>query len=160
MNTLRNLLLLSLVLMLTTATAGLAADTTNTSLGLTAAGGPLAIHGFDAISYFDGMPRRGLAQHSSLWNGAVYRFASKDNLKRFEKNPGKYAPQFGGFCAYGVSVGKKFDGDPEVYKIVNGKLYFNLNPQIKQTWEKDVDGNLRKAEKQWTKIANKSATSL
>lgn len=160
MNTLRNLLLLSLVLMLTTATAGLAADTTNTSLGLTAAGGPLAIHGFDAISYFDGMPRRGLAQHSSLWNGAVYRFASKDNLKRFEKNPSKYAPQFGGFCAYGVSVGKKFDGDPEVYKIVNGKLYFNLNPQIKQTWEKDVPGNLLKAEKQWTKIANKSATSL
>ena len=129
---------------------------------MTAAGGPLAIHGFDAVSYFDGMPRRGLAQHSSLWNGAVYRFASKDNLKRFEKNmkPGKFAPQFGGFCAYGVSVGKKFDGDPEVYKIVNGKLYFNLNPEIKRTWEKDVAGNVRKAEKQWTKIADKSAASL
>jgi len=138
-----------------------ASDAVSTSNGLTAAGGALAIHGFDAVSYFNGdAPQRGLAEFSAKHDGAVYRFSSKENMRTFTKNPGKYAPQFGGFCAYGASVGKKFDGDPEVYRIVNGRLYFNLNPDIKKTWEKNVPKNIAKAEKQWPKIKDKPAASL
>lgn len=136
-------------------------EATSTSNGLTAAGGPLAIHGYDAVSYFtDGSPQRGVAAFSTQWNDAVYRFTSKKNMRTFLRNPEKYAPRFGGFCAYGVSVGKKFDGDPEVYRIVDDRLYFNLNPEIKATWEQDVSGNIKKAEGQWSSIKNKPAASL
>jgi len=138
-----------------------ASDSLSTSNGLTAAGGPLAIHGYDAVSYFEnGSPQRGLAKFSTKHGDAVYRFSSKKNLRTFTKNPTKYAPKFGGFCAYGTSVGKKFDGDPEVYRIVDGNLYFNLNPEIKKTWEKDLAGNLAKAEKNWPEIKDKPASSL
>lgn len=149
------------VVLLAMAAVGSANEATSTSNGLTAAGGPLAIHGFDAVSYFSGSePQRGLAEFSTLWNDAVYRFASKKNLRLFIKNPQKYAPRFGGFCAYGVSVGKKFDGDPEVFRIVDDRLYFNLNPEIKTTWEKDLARNIEKAEGQWGSIKNKPAGAL
>ncbi len=133
----------------------------STSNGLTAAGGPLAIHGFDAVSYFtDGAPRRGLAEFSTLHNGAVYRFATRENLRTFVRDPERYAPSYGGFCAYGVSVGKKFDGDPEVFRIVDGRLFFNLNPAIKATWEKKLLANIDKAERQWPKIRSVPSDSL
>lgn len=139
----------------------LAADATNVSTGLTAAGGPLALHGYDAVSYFtDGAPRRGKAEHSTLWNGAVYRFSSAKHLEAFTADPERYAPQYGGFCAYGVSVGKKFDGDPEVFAIVDGKLYLNLNRSIQSTWEEDVPGNVAKAEREWPQIREVSPDKL
>lgn len=143
--------------------AGTAAATeaTNTSVGLTAAGGPLAIHGYDAVAYFtDGKARRGRADLSTVWNGAAYRFSSEENLQAFRKAPEKYAPQFGGFCAYGVAVGKKFDGDPELFRIVDGKLYFNLNPEIVKAWEKDLEQNIAKGDQQWRVIRNKRAEDL
>ncbi|MCH9650670.1 MAG: hypothetical protein K0U98_20715 [Deltaproteobacteria bacterium] len=141
--------------------AALASDAVSTSNGLTAAGGPLAIHGYDAVSYFESdAPQRGLAEFSTKHGGAVYRFASRANLRQFVRNPSKYAPRFGGFCAYGVSVGKKFDGDPLVYKVVDGVLYFNLNPEIKKTWLEDVPGNIAKAKKNWPEIRDKAASSL
>ncbi|MEM7048449.1 MAG: YHS domain-containing (seleno)protein [Acidobacteriota bacterium] len=140
------------------ASAGVATSASN---GLTSAGAPLAIHGFDAVAYHqEGESRRGLAKHQTKWQGAVYRFTSKANLETFESDPQRYAPAFGGFCAYGVSVGKKFDGDPEVFKIVDGRLYFNLNPEIQATWEKSLERNLRKAEKQWQKIASVAVDEL
>lgn len=153
-------LIIMLALLLTLTGTALGSEAVSTSNGLTAAGGPLAIHGYDAVSYFNGGPQRGVAEFSMLWEGGVYRFASKDNLRKFKSNSQKYAPQFGGFCAYGVSVGKKFDGDPEVFEIVDGRLYFNLNPEIKKTWKEDIPGNLRKAGKKWPKIKGKAATSL
>lgn len=152
---------LALVLLIALTGVASASDAVSTSNGLTAAGGPLAIHGFDAVSYFaGGAPQRGLAEFSTRHDGAVYRFSSKDNLRAFVRNPEKYAPRFGGFCAYGTSVGKKFDGDPEVYRIVDGRLYFNLNPEIKKTWEKDLAKNIGKAEKYWPRIKDKPASSL
>ena len=152
---------LSLALLITLTGIASGSDAVSTSNGLTAAGGPLAIHGFDAVSYFEGgTPRRGLAEFSTQHDGAVYRFSSKENLRTFVRDPEKYAPQFGGFCAYGTSVGKKFDGDPEVYRIVNDRLYFNLNPEIKRTWEKSLSKNIAKAEKNWPKIKDKPASSL
>ncbi|MDX1642734.1 MAG: YHS domain-containing (seleno)protein [Thermoanaerobaculia bacterium] len=133
----------------------------NVSSGLTGAGGPLAMHGYDPVAYFvDGAPRRGSAEHSLLWNGAVYRFVTRQNLDRFAVEPERYAPQYGGFCAYGVSVGKKFDGDPHVFAIVDGKLYLNLNPSIQTIWEEDVAGNIAKAEHQWPAIHSTPADEL
>lgn len=159
----RTLSVVVVLMVLMAAAAGVAfgGESISVSNGLTAAGGPLAIHGFDAVSYHDdGGPRRGLAKHSTKWDDAVYRFANEKSLRKFKRNPGKYAPQFGGFCAYGTSVGKKFDGDPEVYRIVGGKLYFNLNPDIKATWEKDLQENIEKAEKKWPAIKDKPASAL
>ena len=133
----------------------------NTYEGLTLAGPGLAIHGYDAVAFFsDGVAKLGSATHSSVHDGATYRFSSVENLKAFEKNPKRYAPQFGGFCAFGVSVGAKFDGDPNLWRIVDGKLYFNLNYDIQKNWLKDIDGNIKKAEKNWRKIKDAAPSSL
>ena len=133
----------------------------NASEGLTLAGPGLAIHGYDAVAFFtDGVAKLGSAAHSAVHDGATYRFSSAEHLKTFEKNPQRYAPQFGGFCAFGVSVGAKFDGDPNLWRIVDGKLYFNLNYDIQKNWLKDIDGNIKKAEKNWRKIKDAAPSSL
>jgi len=124
----------------------------NVSQGMTLKGAPLALRGYDPVSYFDGAPVLGTADHSIAHGGATYRFASKANLARFEKDPSHYLPQYGGYCAYGASLGAKFDGDPLVWKIVNDKLYLNLNPDIKKAWVKDIPGAVKKADAYWPKI--------
>ena len=133
----------------------------NTSTGLTAAGAPLALRGYDPVSYFraDG-PELGRAEHQVAFEGATYRFASDDNRRRFEAHPERYLPAFGGFCAYGVSVGKKFDGDPLVWKIVDDRLYLNLNRDIQATWEGDIPGNVAEAERQWRSIHDRDPSDL
>jgi YHS domain-containing protein len=136
-------------------------DKQNVGTGLTGAGAPLAIHGYDSVAYFtDGLSMPGSAKHTATHNGAAYRFVSKANKKAFEKDPASFLPQYGGFCAFGVSVGKKFDGDPRVFEVVDGKLYFNLNPDIKSKWVKDIPGNVRKADRKWTDIRAKSVAAL
>lgn len=134
---------------------------TNTSSGGTAKGPGLAVHGYDAVAYFsEGRALKGSAQHATVYNDATYQFASKEHLQAFKKHPEKYAPQYGGYCAYGVAVGAKFDGDPDYWKIVDGKLYLNLNNEIQQTWLKDIGGNIEKADGNWKKIANKAPSEL
>ena len=134
---------------------------TNTSAGGTLKGPGLAVHGFDPVAYFTaGKPVRGSAKYSAVYNDATYRFNSAAHLKEFERNPAKYAPQYGGYCAYGVAVGAKFDGDPDHWKIVNGKLYLNLNQDIQNTWSEDVPGNIEKANSAWKKIADKRPDEL
>jgi len=86
--------------------------------------------------------------------------ASEGNLDAFEASPTRYVPRFGGFCAYGVSVGKKFDGDPLVYTLHAGKLYLNLNPEIAATFSKDVPGNVDEGVSQWARIHDKSPADL
>ena len=101
----------------------------NASTGMTLAGAPLAIHGYDAVAYFDdGAARIGKAAHTATHGNTAYRFVSEANKKKFESNPARYAPQYGGYCAFGVAVGAKFDGDPTLFRIVDDKLYLNLNP--------------------------------
>ena len=120
-----------------------------------------ALNGYDAVAYFtDGKPVRGSGHHVTVVDGVTYLFASEDNKKVFEANPGKFIPAFGGFCAYGVSVGKKFVGDPEIWKIVGGKLYLNLDAKIQSEWEKDVPGHIRKADGAWPKIKDTPAAAL
>lgn len=151
----------SLVLVAGLSVPALAGVETNTSGGLTVQGAPLAVHGYDTVAYFtEGRPVVGSAKHATVYKEATYRFASAENLARFKKDPEAYAPAFGGYCAYGVAVGAKFDGDPRKWKIVDGKLYLNLNEDIQATWKKDIPGNIKKAGTNWTKIVNKTPSEL
>ena len=141
--------------------SGLASDAfavaeVNVAPGKTLKGPGIAVHGYDPVAYFTlGRPVQGTAEHSLVHEGATYRFSSAETMQAFKADPARYQPAFGGYCAYGVSVGAKFDGDPRYWRIVDGKLYLNLNRQIQKTWLEDVPGNIGKAETNWTKIKHK-----
>lgn len=138
-----------------------AADELNVVPGLSIAGAPLALHGYDPVAYFtDGGPARGSDKLVHVHDGAAYRFSSQAHLDAFKQDPDRYLPQYGGFCAFGVSVGKKFDGDPNLWKIEDGKLYLNLNEEIYETFLSDLDGNIRKANGNWPEIEHKAALDL
>lgn len=154
-------------LAVTTLAAGLAAfpalgaSEVNVSLGLAEKGAPLAARGYDVVSYFtDGRPVPGVSAFAAVYAGAAWRFASEEHLRIFQRDPEKYVPQYGGFCAYGTSVGKKFDGDPHVFKIVGGRLFFNLNEKVQTTWEEDIPGNVSRADGNWKRIASKRPDEL
>ncbi len=120
-----------------------------------------AVQGYDVVSYQTGKrPVRGNGHFVSVYDGATYQFSSADNQQLFESNPEKYAPAYGGFCAFGASVGKKFIGDPEVWRIVDGKLYLNLDTRIQADWLKDVPGRLESADANWRNIKDKDPASL
>lgn len=115
--------------------------------------GGVALGGYDAVAYFtEGRPIEGRAEISHEWNGATWRFASEERRERFRADPEKYAPQYGGFCAYAVSKGYTADIDPEAWKIVDGKLYLNYDLEVQKLWEQDVPGNIRKADENWPRI--------
>lgn len=152
---------LALAGLLGVATHAAAGNQQNVSAGLTMAGAPLAIHGYDAVAFHtEGKAVVGSAKFAVVHDGAAYRFVSEANQKRFEQNPEKYAPAFGGYCAYGVAIGAKFDGDPRVFEIVDGTLYFNLDPGIQKKWSEDKPGNIRKAEANWPKIKDTAPADL
>jgi YHS domain-containing protein len=121
----------------------------------------LAVHGFDVVAYFtEGKPVQGDANFAVVHKDATYRFASQANLDAFKANPTKYAPVYGGYCAYGVSVGAKFDGDPRYWKIVDGRLYLNLDSGIQQAWLKDVPGAIKTADANWPNLAGKLPSEI
>ncbi len=120
-----------------------------------------AVQGYDVVSYHtDKRPIRGNGHFVAVHDGITYQFANAENKKAFTANPEKYIPAYGGYCAFGVSVGKKFIGDPEVWRIVDGRLYLNLDTRIQQDWAKDISGRIAKADKNWMKIQDKSPASL
>ena len=120
-----------------------------------------ALQGYDVVSYQTGKrPIRGNGNFVAVHDGATYQFSSADNQKAFEKDPEKYVPAYGGYCAFGTSVGKKFIGDPEVWRIVDGKLYLNLDTSIQSEWLKDVPGRIRSADTNWRNIKDKNPASL
>ncbi|MGD0283014.1 MAG: YHS domain-containing (seleno)protein [Dissulfurispiraceae bacterium] len=113
----------------------------------------VAIKGYDPVAYFiDGKPVRGSIGFEYIWMGAKWHFASADNRDLFIRNPEKYVPKYGGYCAYAVSVGTTADIDPEEWNIVAGKLYLNLSRKIRDKWSKDIPGNIRKADENWPNI--------
>jgi YHS domain-containing protein len=121
----------------------------------------LAVHGFDVVAYFtEGTPAQGDANFAVVHDDATYRFASQANLDAFRADPDKYAPVYGGYCAYGVSVGAKFDGDHRYWKIVDGRLYLNLDAVIQQAWLKDVPGAIKKADANWPGLVSKLPTEI
>lgn len=120
-----------------------------------------AVQGYDVVSYQNAKrPVRGNGNFVAVHDGATYLFSSVENKEIFEKNPQKYVPAYNGYCALGVSVGKKFVGDPEVWKVVDGKLYLNLDTQIQETWLKDVPGRIKTADAKWGSIKDKDPASL
>ena len=117
--------------------------------------------GYDLVSYHVGeKPQRGNGNHVVVHNGVSYLFSNKENRRKFKSNPDKYLPAYGGYCAYGVAVGKKFISDPDVWEIVDGKLYLNLDNKIKGIWFKDVPGNIKKADGRWPQIKDKLPSEL
>ena len=120
-----------------------------------------AVNGYDVVSYHtEKKPLRGNGHFLAEHNGATYLFANKRNQETFEANPGKYVPAYGGYCAFGVSVGKKFVGDPEVWRVVDGRLYLNLDVEIQSQWLKDVPGRISNADSKWKSIKDKAPSSL
>ena len=115
-----------------------------------------AIGGYDPVAYFnEGKPVAGTAEHSLDWNGVTWRFASAANRDAFAAAPAKYAPQYGGFCAWAVSQGYTAPVDPDAWKIVDGKLYLNYSKGVQANWEKDVPGHIRSADGNWPGIRDK-----
>jgi YHS domain-containing protein len=122
----------------------------------------VAVQGYDVVSYHqgDGVPVKGNGHHVATYKGASYLFATEENHKIFTANPEKYAPAYGGFCAFGVSKGKKFVSDPLAYKIVDSKLYLNLDKNVQHVWLKEESQNIADANKNWTKIETIPASEL
>ena len=113
----------------------------------------VAVEGYDVVAYFtQGKAVEGDSDFTHEWNGAKWRFASAAHRDAFAKEPGKYAPQYGGYCAFGVSRGYAVGIDPEAWKIVDGKLYLNYDADVQKTWLGDVPGHIRKADANWQKI--------
>ena len=128
-------------------------DEYNVSVGITAAGAPLGLHGVDPVAFLkSGKPVEGAAVHTATHDGVAYYFATAENKAEFEANTAAYLPQNGGFCTFGVSVGKKFDGDPSYAAIIDRKLYVFLNEEIFNAFNKDRDGTIAKAATTWPSI--------
>lgn len=141
--------------------AALAVAEINITPGHTLKGPGIALHGYDPVAFFTkSAPVLGSAEYSVAHRGATYRFENEDHLNLFKSDPERYVPAYGGFCAYGVSVSAKFDGDPRYWKVVDGKLYLNLNQSIQKTWLEDVPGNIRKADQAWEDIRSKDPSTL
>lgn len=152
---------LALAAALAAAPGAFAADEHNVSSGLTAAGAPLAFHGVDPVALLEtGARLEGAAAHTHVHDGVAYYFADEDNMKRFKADPARYAPENGGFCTFGVSVGKKFDGDPQWAEAVDGKLYVFLNEEIFRMYQAGRAGVIAKAAKNWKKIRDVAAIDL
>lgn len=117
--------------------------------------------GHDAVAYFtEGKPVEGLAKYTAVYNDAIYRFSSAKNRDTFKADPDKYAPQYGGFCAFGVTFGKKFDIDGKAFEVKDGKLYVNKNPKVYQAWKKDVPKHISEANNEWPAITDVHASKL
>ena len=117
--------------------------------------------GHDTVAYHtQGKAVLGNERFTAVHNDAIYRFSSAANRDLFKQNPEKYAPVYGGFCAYGATLGKKFQVDGKAFEVVDGKLYVNKNLQVYDIWRKDVPGNIQKADQQWPNIVDVAADNL
>jgi YHS domain-containing protein len=118
--------------------------------------GGLALGGYDAVSYFiDSRAVKGEERFEVEWNGARWRFASAEHLERFKAEPARYAPQFGGYCAWAVSRGYTASGDPTAWSVVDGRLYLNYSASVRSMWEKDKPGNIAKGNANWPGVLEK-----
>ena len=115
-----------------------------------------AIQGYDAVAYFtEGRPVRGSERFTHPWKGATWRFASAENRERFAAAPEKYAPQYGGYCAFGVASGYAVKIDPQAWSVIDGKLYLNYSPSVQSKWKSDVPGYIRRADANWPGVLEK-----
>jgi len=145
------------------------------ALGSAAVAGPqyvdetgYAVSGYDVVAYHDleqapvGKPQPqavpGRAEFTVEWNGAKWAFASAENMALFEADPARYAPAYDGHCAYGVYKGGKVPANPNLWRIVDGTLYLNINPAVVGFWEEDIPGQISVAEKNWSGLESAGAS--
>jgi YHS domain-containing protein len=115
--------------------------------------GGTAINGYDAVAFFkESKPVQGSAMYSCQYMDATWLFSSKEDLDAFKSAPEKYAPQYGGYCAYGASQGHKAPTQPGTWTIVNDKLYFSYSDQVKQAWVKDQTHLIEVADQKWPEV--------
>ncbi len=138
-----------------------AADEFNVSNGLSLTGNPLGMHGVDPVSMFQaGIPAVGDAIYTSTHSGVDYYFTSKAAQQAFDADPASYLPQFGGFCAFGIFVGKKLDGDVRYADIVDGKLYLFVNAAIFAKYQEGKDAVIQGAYAKWPEIEHSPVSAL
>ena len=127
-----------------------------------------AVSGFDVVAYFSlpqsslGVPQAeaipGRSDITAEYNGATFAFATEANRDMFLADPAKYAPQFDGHCAYGVAKGGKVPGNPNLWRVVDDKLYLNITKNVVGFWEEDIPGNISLAGDNWTSIEPNDAS--
>ncbi len=115
--------------------------------------GGVAIDGYDPVAFFtDSRPVEGRKEFAYEWNGATWRFASVAHRDLFVQEPARYAPQYGGYCAWAVSQGYTAGIDPEAWTIRDGKLFLNYDLDVQKKWALDIPGNIAKGDANWPKI--------
>lgn len=127
-----------------------------------------AVSGYDVVAYFDlaqvpvgqSQPAAvpGNKDITSTFNGAKFAFSSAENKARFDANPEAYVPQYDGHCAYGVAKGGKVPGNPELWRIIDDKLYLNITKNVVGFWEEDIPGNLNLSENNWVSLEPTAAS--
>ncbi|KIF49638.1 YHS domain-containing (seleno)protein [Vibrio owensii] len=148
-------------LTLMTALLGTSFSLMAADVGMSVDANDLAIKGYDPVAYFtDNGPAQGKAEYSATYNNAIYHFVNAANRDQFKADPQAYAPQYGGYCAFGVAMGKKFETDPEAWKIEGGKLYLNLDKSVQKRWLEDTQGFIQDANTNWTTIKVVDADKL
>lgn len=113
----------------------------------------LGIQGYDPVAYFtEGKAVKGYPDFRHEWMGATWQFSSNTNRELFLADPETYRPQYGGYCAYGINLGKFFSGNPNLWTVEEGKLYLNLNRDIAKIWKQNVQTYIKKADIEWPKL--------
>ena len=116
----------------------------------------IAINGYDTVAYFTVSEAvKGKKDIRTTWQGATWFFASARNRDAFLKYPDKYAPRYGGYCAYGVAEGGLFNINPDAWTVYEGSLYLNQNKRVRDLWLQDVPGHIKRADVLWPKIRKK-----
>lgn len=115
-----------------------------------------AVSGYDTVAYFtEGKPVKGTDEHTTKWKGATWHFSSAENLKLFTDNPEKYAPQYGGYCAFALAKNDTVSSDPEAWDITDGKLYLNYSKSVQERWLEDKANYINEANANWPNVLNK-----
>ncbi len=114
----------------------------------------IAIEKYDPVAYFTSNEAiTGKDSYTYPWHNKIWYFSSAENRDLFAANPGNFAPQYDGYCAWAMSEGRKAETDPEVWRIVDGKLYLNCSKAAYEKWRKDIPGNIKKADRNWMRYS-------
>lgn len=112
----------------------------------------VAIGGYDTVSYHNGAAKSGEARINHFWNGAIWYFSSTENRDKFKSDPARYAPAYDGYCSWAASQGYKAPGDPNVWKVVDNKLYLQVHPRAQEKWEENVPKHIAAGDENWPRI--------
>jgi YHS domain-containing protein len=152
----RVVLMLGTAALLASTTATAAPPINTLKAGLFGGRSDTAILGYDTAAYFtDGKPVKGQDAFTYEWMGAKWKFASQAHLDLFKANPEKYAPQYGGYCAYGVSQDNLVSIEPDKFKVEGGKLYLNFDADVQAKWLKDLTGYIKQADAKFPALLKK-----